>query len=82
MNIKKKKRIAKLRIICDEVLQKLMQEKKGKKIKVLFESTNLSYTDDFFKVKIENNSNKKLKKGEIIEVKVLNNNENFLKAIV
>jgi len=42
----------------------------------------LSYTDDFFKVKIENNSNKKLKKGEVIEVKVLNNNENFLKAIV
>ena len=78
----KKKRIAKLRIICDEVLQKLMQEKKGKKIKVLFESTNLSYTDDFFKVKIENNSNKKLKKGEIIEVKVLDSNENFLKAIV
>ena len=79
---KKKKRIAKLRITCDEVLQKLMQEKKGKKIKVLFETTNLSYTDDFFKVKVENSSNKKLKKGEIIEVKVLNNNGNFLKAIV
>ena len=79
---KKKKRIDKLRIICHSVLQKLMQEKKGKRIKVLFESTNLSYTDDFFKVKIENNSNKKLKKGEIIEVKVLNNNENFLRAIV
>ena len=59
-----------------------MQEKKGKRVKVLFESTNLSYTDDFFKVKIENNSNKKLKKGEIIEVKVLNNDENSLKAIV
>ena len=59
-----------------------MQEKKGKKIKVLFESTNLSYTDDFFKVKVENSSNKRLKKGEIIEVKVLNNNEKFLKAIV
>ena len=42
----------------------------------------MSYTDDFFKVKIENNSNKKLKKGEIIEVKVLNNDENFLKAII
>ncbi len=82
MNIKKKKRIDKLRIICHSVLQKLMQEKKGKRIKVLFESTNLSYTDDFFKVKIENNSNKKLKKGEIIEVKVLNNDENSLKAIV
>ncbi len=79
---KKKKRIAKLRITCDEVLQKLMQEKKGKKIKVLFESTNLSYTDDFFKVKVENSSNKRLKKGEIIEVKVLSNNEKFLKAIV
>ena len=59
-----------------------MQEKKGKKIKVLFESTNLSYTDDFFKVKVENSSNKRLKKGEIIEVKVLSNNEKFLKAIV
>ena len=59
-----------------------MQDMIGKKIKVLFESTNLSYTDDFFKVKIENNSNKKLKKGEIIEVNVLNNNEKFLKAIV
>ena len=82
MNTKKKKRIAKLRITCDEVLQKLMQEKKGKKIKVLFETTNLSYTDDFFKVKVENSSNEKLKKGEIIEVKVLNNNGNFLKAIV
>mgnify|MGYP001208814924 CR=1 FL=1 len=79
---KKKKRIAKLRITCDEVLQKLMQEKKGKKIKVLFESINLSYTDDFFKVKIENNSNKKLKKGELIEVNVLSNTENFLRAIV
>ena len=64
------------------MLEKLLKEKKGKKIKVLFESINLSYTDDFFKVKIENNSNKKLKKGEVIEVKVLNNNENFLKAIV
>ena len=59
-----------------------MQDMIGKKIKVLFESTNLSYTDDFFKVKIENNSYKKLKKGEIIEVNVLNNNEKFLKAIV
>ena len=59
-----------------------MQEKKGKKIKVLFETTNLSYTDDFFKVKVENSSNKRLKKGEIIEVKVLSNNEKFLKAII
>ena len=82
MNTKKKKRISRLRVVCDEVLKKLLQEKKGKKIKVLFESINLSYTDDFFKVKIENNSNKKLKKGEVIEVKVLNNNANFLKAIV
>ena len=64
------------------MLERLLEEKKGKKIKVLFESINLSYTDDFFKVKIENNSNKKLKKGEVIEVKVLNNNEKFLKAIV
>ena len=82
MNTKKKKRIARLRIVCDEVLEKLLKEKKGKKIKVLFESINLSYTDDFFKVKIENNSNKKLKKGELIEVKVLSNTENFLRAIV
>jgi tRNA A37 methylthiotransferase MiaB len=59
-----------------------MTEKKGQKVKVLFESTKLSYTDDFFKVKIENNSNKKLNKGEIVEVKVLNNGKNFLKAIV
>jgi tRNA A37 methylthiotransferase MiaB len=59
-----------------------MQKKNGRKIKVLFESTNLSYTDDFFKVKIKNNTNKELNKGEIIEVKILNNNENFLKAIV
>ena len=79
---KKKKRITRLRIVCNEVLEKLLKEKKGKKIKVLFESINLSYTDDFFKVKIENNSNKNLKKGEIIEVKVLSNNEKFLKAIV
>ena len=79
---KKKRRIARLRIVCDEVLEKLLKEKKGKKIKVLFESINLSYTDDFFKVKIENNSNKKLKKGELIEVKVLSNTENFLRAIV
>ena len=64
------------------MLEKLLKEKKGKKIKVLFESINLSYTDDFFKVKIENNSNKKLKKGELIEVKVLSNTENFLRAIV
>ena len=82
MNTKKKRRIARLRIVCDEVLEKLLKEKKGKKIKVLFESINLSYTDDFFKVKIENNSNKKLKKGELIEVKVLSNTENFLRAIV
>ena len=78
----KKQRVSKLRFISKEVLQKLMQEKNGRKIKVLFESTNLSYTDDFFKVKIKNNTNKELNKGEIIEVKILNNNENFLKAIV
>ena len=78
----KKDRVSKLRSISKEVLQKLMQEKNGRKIKVLFESTNLSYTDDFFKVKIKNNTNKELNKGEIIEVKILNNNENFLKAIV
>ena len=79
---RKKERVSKLRSISKEVLQKLMQEKNGRKIKVLFESTNLSYTDDFFKVKIINNTNKELNKGEIIEVKILNNNENFLKAIV
>jgi tRNA A37 methylthiotransferase MiaB len=78
----KKQRVSKLRFISKEVLQELMQEKNGRKIKVLFESTNLSYTDDFFKVKIKNNTNKELNKGEIIEVKILNNNENFLKAIV
>ncbi len=79
---KKKFRVAKLRSTCEEILQRLMTEKKGQKVKVLFESTKLSYTDDFFKVKIENNSNKKLNKGEIVEVKVLNNGKNFLKAIV
>ena len=79
---RKKERVSKLRSISKEILQKLMQEKNGRKIKVLFESTNLSYTDDFFKVKIKNNTNKELNKGEIIEVKILNNNENFLKAIV
>ncbi len=79
---KKKLRVAKLRSTCEEILQRLMTEKKGQKVKVLFESTKLSYTDDFFKVKIENNSNKKLNKGEIVEVKVLNNGKNFLKAIV
>jgi tRNA A37 methylthiotransferase MiaB len=78
----KKQRVSKLRFISKEVLRKLMQKKNGRKIKVLFESTNLSYTDDFFKVKIKNNTNKELNKGEIIEVKILNNNENFLKAIV
>ena len=48
---------------------------------MLFESTKLSYTDDFFKVEINSNT-KKIKQGEIIEVKVVQSDKNFLKAVI
>ena len=79
---KKKDRVAKLRSTCGDVLRKLLQEKIGKRIKVLFESTKLSYTDDFFKVEINSNTKKKLNKGEIVEVKVVHSDKNFLKAVI
>ena len=76
----KTQRAKKLRSISDAILHKLIKEKKGKKISVLFESPNQSYSDDFFKVKIFNQTKRKLKKGDIIAVNITGNENNFLKA--
>ena len=57
-----------------------MNEKIGDKIRILFETKNLSYSDDFFKVSTKIFSDRKIVRGELIEVKVTAKEKNFLKA--
>jgi hypothetical protein len=57
-----------------------MNEKIGDKIRILFETKNLSYSDDFFKVSTKMFGDRKVEKGELIEVKVIAKEKNFLRA--
>lgn len=76
----KNKRIKIIREKCDEILERLMNNKIGDEIRILFETKNLSYTDDFFKVSIKMFGDRKVEKGELIEVKVIAKEKNFLRA--
>lgn len=76
----KNKRTKIIREKCNEILERLMNKKIGDKIRILFETKNLSYSDDFFKVSTKMFSNTKVEKGELIEVKVIAKEKNFLRA--
>ena len=76
----KNKRTKIIREKCNEVLERLMNKKIGDKIRILFETNNLSYSDDFFKVSTEMFGDRKVEKGELIEVEVIAKEKNFLRA--
>ena len=76
----KKHRIEVIKKVSDQITIKLMKKNLNKKIKILFENSKLSYTDDYIKVSVTNldkNLEKKLK-GKIIYVKPYDLKHNFL----
>ena len=76
-------RANKARIVCSEIIRKLMHKKIGERVNVLCESNNKSYTDDFFRVEIKN-YDKKIKKrvGQIFKVKLVGIYKDFFIAEV
>lgn len=77
-NLEKVKRVSLLRKIGQKIKTEKMKEKVGTKISVLFESEKLSYTDDYFKLKIISPGCDKLRKGDFVEVKILGIKNDFL----
>ena len=76
----KKHRIEVIKRVSNQITIKLMKKNLNKKIKILFENSKLSYTDDYIKVSVTNldkNLEKKLK-GKIIYVKPYDLKHNFL----
>lgn len=67
-----------LREAGDAELKKYLQLQVGKKIKVIVEKNNIAKSENFLDVKIL--SEKNLKAGEILEIKVLEVEDNFLIA--
>ena len=74
------KRLNFIRTISEKIKSKLMKNKIGETVNLLYESDKKSYTDDYFKVSIINNKSKNFKVGDIVRVKIKSNNENFLLA--
>jgi threonylcarbamoyladenosine tRNA methylthiotransferase MtaB len=65
-------RAAYARKVFEKILYKQMKEKIGNTKNFLFESENLSHTDDFFKVKIvKKNSDTFLRSGSFVRAKIL-----------
>ena len=65
-------RAAYARKVFKEILYKQMKDKIGNTKNFLFESENLSHTDDFFKVKIvKKNSDTFLRSGSFVRAKIL-----------
>lgn len=77
-------RASQLRKLGSWIKLELMKEKVGKINKILFEGSNLSYTDDYFKLSIPDLDKKQIKKmnGKLIEVKFKSFNEKSLIAKV
>ncbi|MSP33470.1 MAG: tRNA (N(6)-L-threonylcarbamoyladenosine(37)-C(2))-methylthiotransferase MtaB [Rickettsiales bacterium] len=71
-----KKRAKILREAGDAELKKYLQLQVGKKIKVIVEKNNIAKSENFLDIRII--SEKKLQAGEILEIKVLGTEENFL----
>ncbi len=72
-----KARAKALREAGDEELKKFLQKQIGKTIKILVEKDGIGKSENFLDVKILNNS-KITKPGEVIDIKVLGVEENFL----
>ena len=77
-NIDKNKRVSDLRELGAKIKLNKMKQKIGKKINVLFESLKLSYTDDYFKLRINPNFSCNIAKGQLIKVKVLRIDNDYL----
>ncbi|MDC3091062.1 tRNA (N(6)-L-threonylcarbamoyladenosine(37)-C(2))-methylthiotransferase MtaB [Rickettsiales bacterium] len=77
-------RASQLRKLGSWIKLEIMKEKVGKINKILFEGSNLSYTDDYFKLSIPDLNKNQIKKmnGELIEVKFKSFNEKSLIAKV
>ncbi len=66
------KRAEYARKVFEKILYKQMKDKIGNTKNFLFESENLSHTDDFFKVKIvKKNSDTLLRSGSLVRAKIL-----------
>ena len=64
------KRVLKAKNFSENIKNQIMQKKIGTKEKFLYESDNLSYTDNYFKVMMRSQK-KKIKSGSMIEAKVI-----------
>ena len=66
-----KSRIKKANNFTHHLIQEIAQKKIGENIEILFETKDLSYTNNFYKVTVDS-KNKKIEKmnGQIIKVKL------------
>ena len=64
------KRVLRAKNFSENIKNQIMQKKIGTKEKFLYESHNLSYTDNYFKVMMHSQK-KKIKSGSMIEAKVI-----------
>ena len=74
------KRTEDIRKLGDFFKRKLMQKKINKTAKILFENQKLSYTNDYFKVRIKNFSEEQSiqeHKGKLIDIKLLSVENDF-----
>ncbi len=75
-----KKRAEILRSESKKLLKKKMQEKVGSITEILYESNKMSYSNDYYKVELKEETNSKLTPGSIIKVKVISYNDDVLIA--
>ena len=66
-----KSRIRKAKNFTHRLIQEIAQKKIGENVEILFETKDLSYTNNFYKVTVDS-KNKKIEKmnGQIIKVKL------------
>jgi len=76
----KKERLKILREIGNEIKVKKMKKKIGQVTKVLFETTKLSYTDDYFKLKVPSDNFSDSLNGKLVNVQFREIEGDFLNA--